>query len=197
MRIGPVGDECVDAVDHAIGDVRVEVDRSDERRAPDLGADGGVEHAVGIELRGRDHRAMVGEIDRVDASGRSQAGDDPAHAILEEVMLDRTTGFRTRHEDGDRLPCEVQPCQLLDEAGHFERHRRRFLCRLFDDGRPREIAKAPEIGLCRRRREGIAFEMHADQRDPRQHSHAFPPPSAMPRSWAYSPAHSQAPPRIP
>ena len=83
VRVGAIGNDHVGAVDHALRDVGVQVDRRDDRAArPDGLARERVERAVGVAVGRRDHRAVVAHVDAVERSGVGEHARACARASL-------------------------------------------------------------------------------------------------------------------
>ena len=70
VRVGAVADDEIAALDHALGDVAVQVERDDDFafRAGELAGERD-DLAVGIVAVGGDHGAVVGDVDGVEGAG--------------------------------------------------------------------------------------------------------------------------------
>ena len=167
MRVGTIADKGVDPVDHAVGDIGVEVETGDDRHAgADDIADGLEEDALGVVLLRRQRRAMRADIDAVERQGRLEPACDGVEQLREEPMLDGPVGPAHRQRDADRLP---RPGRIhrRDKAGGLREHRRGRRARLRYEVVALEIGVGEEMRLRRRRREFVALDREAEDGDAR------------------------------
>ena len=90
-----------------------------------------------------------------------------AHALerlFDERLIGGAARFRGGDQDRHRLP-RAGRVHRFDEAGNLRGHGRRRLRGLGEHRLAFEIARCAEIGLGRDRREGVAFEMDAEDGD--------------------------------
>ena len=139
MRVGAVADKGVDPVDHAVGDVGVQVETGDDRHAgADDIADGLEKDAFGVVLLCRQRRAVCADIDTVERQGRLEPACDRVEQLGEKPMLDRPVGPAHRQRDADRVPRPGR-VHCRDKAGRLRQHRRGGRAR-FPPGQARGVA---------------------------------------------------------
>jgi hypothetical protein len=167
VRVGAVGHERLDALHHALGDIRMQVDRRDHGNLwPDHAAHHGVKRSVGIRARRRDHAAVVADVDRVQLSRGAQARAHGRERRLEKALVHRPAGFARSDDDGNRRP--LPECvHLAIESRHFGGQRGRLLASFARDFLAFGVAQRAEMALLADRRERVALQVKAKDRDSR------------------------------
>jgi hypothetical protein len=148
MGVGAVADDHIGAVAHHVRDIGVQVQGLDNRHiGPDCGPDTAGELAVRVVQMGRDHCAVMAEIDRIDRLG--QAMDDRIGVFLEHGLLDRALGVAGGQQDRNRGPGSgrVHPAH---EGGELLRQTGRVAAGLRHQGIAAHPGQAFEIGLAGR-----------------------------------------------
>ena len=122
------------------------------------------QHALRVVLLGRHRRAVGADIDAVDRQGGNQPALDRVEQLLEELVLDRAVRLAHRQRDADRLP-RTGRVHRRDKAGRLRQHRRGGAARLGDDVVAFEIGAREKMRLGRGRREFVALDREAEDRD--------------------------------
>ena len=167
MRVGAVTDKAVHQIDVGGGDVGVQVVAGDDRHVrTDNAAYQRQDAAFRVMIIGGEPGAVQHAVHAVKPSCRAQPAVPFRHHPIEEHLLDRAVRLRHRQQDRHRLPGAVG-IHVGDEAGQFAQHVR---C-----GRPSIVhhriaahqRASGEVGLRRNRREAVALDGKAQQRDAR------------------------------
>ena len=145
----------------------MQVDRRDDRRPrPGGGAHHRIELAVGVRAAGRDHAAVVADVDRVQLSRGLQAIAHRGEGRLEKALVHRAAWLAGGDDDRDRRP-RAERVHFAVERRDFGRKRRRFLSRLAADLFAGAVAERAEVALLAHRRERVALQVKAENGDPR------------------------------
>ncbi len=167
MRVGAVADKGIDQLDHAVGDIGVQIKARDDRhvRADDT-PHGLEEDALGVVLRRRQRRAMRADIDAVERRCGLEPARDGVEELGEKSVLDRAVGFAHRQRNADRLP-GPRRIHRRDKTRRLRQHRRGGSACLREDVVALEVGAGQKMRLRRRRREFVALDREAENGDTR------------------------------
>jgi len=164
MRVRPVADEGVDRVDHALGNIGVQIQgRRDRNIGPDDLPYLGEQDTVGVVLRGRQRRTVRADVNGIDQQGRFETALNRAEQLDKEGVLDRSVGLGHRQDDADRYPGAGR-VHRRDKPRRFRDHAGRRRPRIIDDRSAFEIGAGEKMFLGRGRRELVALDRKAEDR---------------------------------
>src|SRR4051794_18189619 len=171
VRGRQIRDEEISLGHHLTRNVRMEVERRDDRHArADDRAYRGEQRALGIRVDGAARRPMSLDVNPVERQRRFHSLRDHPEVAVEESLVDRAARAGRGHGERYRRPWAgfVHSSAEPAKAARIARRRR---ARVVKDRLAFEPVLLPELRLVRDRREGVRFEHEADERDARRHSH--------------------------